>query len=101
MHQVLYGQVNATETSAGGVSGVLCKSTVGEQTSFFFRVASPEGEIQDYQLRHDDLKITIDQDELVSFYRLETGEQILDHASRVLGLDQLEKDDELLRKEPL
>lgn len=101
MTQVRYGQVLATETPAGGISGVLCKSAIGGRAGYFLRVKSEIGEIQDYQLRHDDLKITIARDELASLYRLETGLQILDHSSSVLGLAKLEGDTESLDKELL
>jgi hypothetical protein len=62
MTQVRYGQTSATETPAGGLSGVLCKSITDGQTTFFLRIKAADGEFQDYQLRHDDLNITIAQD---------------------------------------
>jgi hypothetical protein len=90
MAQVRYGQSIATETPAGGVSGVLCKSVHDGKVSFFLRVKAVNGETQDYSLAHDDLSITIAEDELASFYRLENGQQILDHSASVLGLATLE-----------
>jgi hypothetical protein len=90
MTRVRYGQSIATETPAGGVSGVLCKTVYDGKVSFFLRVKVANGEIQDYMLAHDDLSITIAEDELASFYRLENGQQILDHSASVLGLATLE-----------
>lgn len=101
MSQVRYGQEVATETPAGGISGMLCKSIVDGRITFFFRVTAANGDTQDYDLRHDDLSITIAQDELASFYRLENGRQILDHPSSVLGLTKLGIDAELPQKESL
>ncbi len=101
MNQVRYGQEVATEIPAGGVSGMLCKSVVDGHITFFLRVKATNGEFEDYDLRHDDLSITIAQDELASFYRLENGRQILDHSSSVLGLTKLENKTELPEKESL
>jgi hypothetical protein len=95
MSTVRYGHETATETPAGGVSGMLCKSIIDGRITFFFRVTAANGETQDYDLRHDDLSITIAQDELASFYRLENGKQILDHPSSVLGLSKVEGISEL------
>lgn len=101
MSQVRYGQEAATETPAGGISGVLCKSIVDGRITFFLRVTTASGEFEAYDLRHDDLSITIAKDELASLYRLENGRQILDHSSNVLGLTKLEDNTKLSEKESL
>ena len=85
MKKVRYGSTTAVETSAAGVTGLLCKSPDG---TFFFRVTSADGELEDYYIRHDDIKITVSADELASFYKFEDGEGVLDHSSSVLGLYQ-------------
>ena len=86
MKKVRYGQKIATETPANGVTGLLCKSLDGK---FFFRMRNEKGEFVDYTLRHDDMKITISQDELASFYEFRDGEGVLDHSSNVLGLQSV------------
>ncbi len=80
---------------------MLCKSIVDGRITFFLRVKVANGEFEDFDLRHDDLSITIAKDELASFYRLESGRQILDHPSSVLGLTKLGIDAELPQKESL
>lgn len=81
---VTYGLATAEATSAAGVHGVLCRSCDG---SYFFRVYAPDGSFVDYDLRHDDLPVTIAPDALASFYRV--GESnILDHSPEVLGLER-------------
>lgn len=53
-----YGKVNAQVENAAGVSGILIRS--GAQ--YVFRVPTSDGsqEFTDYELRHDDLSVTID-----------------------------------------
>lgn len=101
MGQVRYGQSIATEMPAGGVSGMLCKSMVDGRIIFFFRVTAASGDTHDYDLRHDDLSITIAKSELASLYRQENGRQILNHSSSVLGLNKLADLAELPEKESL
>ncbi|MGA8514651.1 MAG: hypothetical protein WB821_07750 [Burkholderiaceae bacterium] len=86
MKKVLYGQKVATETPANGVTGLRCKTLDGK---FFFRVRDERGEFVDYLLRHDDMKVTISQDELASFYAFGDSEGVLDHPSSVLGLQPI------------
>jgi hypothetical protein len=83
MKKVRYGSTTAVETTAASVTGLLCKSIDG---AFFFRVTGADGKLEDYCIRHDDMKITINADELASFYKFEDGEGVLDHSSTVLGL---------------
>jgi hypothetical protein len=79
----MYGNHVAEEVSAAGVRGILCRCAV--DGSYFFRVYGPDHTFVDYALRHDDLEVTISEDELASFYRI--GEDnILDYSPRVLGL---------------
>lgn len=50
-----------------------------------FRVYYDRERFTDYEIRHDDLSVTIDTDALASFYKV--GERdILDHSPQVLGL---------------
>lgn len=71
------------EEDASGISGVLCRDPEG---SYFFRVYHADESFTDYELRHDDLSITISPDALASFYRFQ-GHNILDHSPGVLGLE--------------
>ena len=83
MHQqVIYGNSLAIETNASGMRGLLCKSVDGK---YFFRVTQTNGEFLDFDLRHDDLEVTIASDALASFYTAEDF-AVLDHTSTVLGL---------------
>ena len=79
-----YANSRAEEESASGVSGVLCRDSEG---SYFFRVYHSDRSFTDYQLRHDDLPVTIGQDALASFYRLH-DHNVLDHSPQVLGLER-------------
>jgi hypothetical protein len=79
-----YGNKAAKVTPAEGVQGNLIRLFDG---SFVFRVYSSDGEFIDYDIRHDDLPITIDSDALTSFYRVD-GHDILDHSPQVLGLKE-------------
>ena len=81
---VRYGQSTATVQDASGVTGVLCRSA--ENGRHFFRVYGEDGGFQDYDVRHDDLPITIAADSLASFYSV-GEERVLDHSPDVLGLD--------------
>ncbi len=67
---------------AAGVSGMLLRSVNGR---YFFRVQHSEDDFTDYELRHDDLSITIDRDELASFYSCAENHS-LDHSPQVLRL---------------
>lgn len=79
----MYGSRPAEAAPAGGVRGVLCKSVDGG--CYVFRVYADDQTFVDYELRHDDLTVTIAEDELASFYRV-GDEHILDHSPGVLGL---------------
>lgn len=79
-----YANSRAEEEPASGVSGVLCR---GSEGSYFFRVYHSGESFTDYELRHDDLPVTIDQDALASFYRLH-DHNVLDHSPQVLGLER-------------
>lgn len=50
-----------------------------------FRVYRDSHEFTDYEIRHDELAVTIDPDELATFYRID-GRDALDHSPEVLGL---------------
>lgn len=72
--------------SAAGVKGVLIRALDG---AMMFRVYHDRDRFTDYEIRHDDLSVTIDNDELATFYKV-GEEKILDHSPEVLGLKQIE-----------
>ncbi|VAW72366.1 hypothetical protein MNBD_GAMMA12-1752 [hydrothermal vent metagenome] len=74
-------------TAADTVSGILIKLFGG---GYAFRVYHDKKKerFTDYELRHDDLSVTIDSDALASFYS--AGENhVLDHSPNVLGLKEI------------
>jgi hypothetical protein len=82
----LYGELPAEVESAVGVKGVLIRTFDGAVT---FRVYHDREHFTDYEVRHDDLSVTIDAEELAAFYKV--GERdILDHSPQVLGLKKIE-----------
>lgn len=84
--EYLYGGHPAETEPAAGVKGVLMRSFDGEMT---FRVYHDHENFTDYEIRHDDLGVTINEDELAAFYKI--GEHsILDHSPQVLGLKKIE-----------
>ena len=90
MTTVRYGALAATVSPAAGVTGFILKRMDG---SFFFRVYGTSGDFTDYDIRHDDLEVTISPDALASFYQV--GDRLLlDHSPEVLGLksDPYEQD---------
>jgi len=78
----LYGQLPAEVQPAAGVRGVLIRTADGEMV---FRVYDGPERFTDYEIRHGDLSVTIDADELAAFYTVEER-NILDHSPQVLGL---------------
>lgn len=82
MRTVRYGTSVAKVSSAAGITGFLLKHIDG---SFFFRVYATGGAFTDYDIRHDDLEVTISPDALASFYEI-GQERLLDHSPEVLGL---------------
>jgi hypothetical protein len=71
---------------ASNVSGVLIKLNSEE---FAFRVYHDDKSFTDYQINHDDLPITINNNALSSFYT--SGEHnALDHSPEVFGLKKVE-----------
>lgn len=80
---VQYGGSRASVRPADGVRGTLCKYF--GTSEYFFRVYDDDGTFADYDLRHDDLNVTIDIDSFASFYN--AGDRgVLDHSPSVLGL---------------
>ncbi len=60
------------------------------ENRLLFRVDHGGDRFTDYEIRHDDLSVTIDADELAAFYK--AGERdILDHAPEVLGLKRIDE----------
>jgi hypothetical protein len=86
--EYLYGEQPAETEPAAGVKGILIRDLNGEIT---FRVYHDDGQFTDYEIRHDDLGVTIDENELASFYKVD-GHNILDHSPEVLGLEKLKGD---------
>ena len=80
-----YGKVIAEVTPANGIRGFLLHGVNG----FFFRVYHTDGEFTDYNIRHDDLEVTIASDAMASFYQI-GQDLILDHSPEVLGLEKAE-----------
>ena len=77
------GQVVADAYPADGIMGVLCRSAV--EGDWFFRVYRDDGSFTDYDMRHDELTVTISADAMASFYHI-GDERVLDHSPQVLGL---------------
>lgn len=77
-----YGGKVSTAVSASGMKGVLIRSL----GTFLFRVYHADDTFTDYEIRHDDLSVTIDQDSLAAFYT-DGQRHVLDHAPEVLGLE--------------
>jgi hypothetical protein len=81
----LYGELPAEVRPAGGAKGILIRTA---NRAMIFRVHDGPDRFTDYEIRHDDLGVTIDANELAAFYRV--GERnILDHDPQVLGLRKL------------
>jgi hypothetical protein len=70
------------ETSANGAKGMLLRTNSPEK--FFFRIYH-DATFDDYQILHDDLSVTIDEDSLASFDENEAGDKFLDHSPKVFG----------------
>jgi hypothetical protein len=78
----LYDGIAAEAESAAGAKGVLLRTLHG---TIVFRVYGEAHEFTDYEIRHDDLTVTIGPDALAAFYKV--GERhVLDHSPEVLGL---------------
>jgi hypothetical protein len=83
----IYGKKATDVEPAAGAKGVLIRSG----SDFFFRVYKEHGLFDDYEILHDDLAITIDPDELASFYHRD-DHYMLDHSPGVLGLEKARND---------
>ena len=83
--QYRYGGQPAEVKSAARIKGVIISTGSGQM---LFRVYHDPERFTDYAIRHDDLSVTIDDDELAVFYKV--GEEcILDHSPEVLGLGRI------------
>jgi hypothetical protein len=69
-------------TSADGVTGILCRSAIPGR--YFFRVYDENYNFVDYDIAHNDLRITI-HDTDAAFYERDSR-HILDHAPGTLGI---------------
>ncbi len=91
-HKYLYGGQPAEIKPAAGVKGTIIRALDG---AMMFRVYHDHERFTDYELRHDDLSVTIDKDELAAFYKAcpraggDGEHHILDHSPRVLGLKKI------------
>ena len=83
----IYGKKVTEVKSAAGARGILIRSG----SDFFFRIYKEGGLFEDYDILHDDLSITIDPDELASFYH-RGDHYILDHSPDVFGLEKATND---------
>jgi len=81
----LYGGKSAEIKPAAATKGILIRSPDG---SMIFRVYHDHEQFTDYEIRHDDLSVTIDVDELAAFYKV-GADNILDHSPEVLGLKKI------------
>lgn len=66
---------------AAGTKGVVLRTHDGRS---LFRVYRNPDDFTDYEIRHDELSVTIDADELASFYKV-GGDRLLDHSPQALG----------------
>ena len=83
------GKVVRTE-DAGGVKGVLLRSAVDNM--WFFRRYDGSGGFADYELRSEELFVTIDADTHAAFYS--DGEtEYLDFSPALLAYDVLDEDE--------
>ena len=57
---------------------------------FLFRVDHGSEGVTDYEIRHDDMSVTIDVNALAAFYRV-GGLDVLDHRPEVEGLRRREE----------
>ena len=82
----LYDGVPVSVESAAEVRGVIIHTLGG---ALLFRVYHDRERFTDYEIRHDDLSVTIDADELAAFYKV-GARDVLDHSPEVLGLRNAE-----------
>jgi hypothetical protein len=69
-------------TSATGTTGFVLDTLDG----YVFRVYDKDGGFTDYDLRHGDLEVTI-QDADAVFYELDNGRKLLDYSPPTLGIE--------------
>jgi hypothetical protein len=82
----LYAGAPAEVKPAAGAQGTIIRTFDG---ALMFRVYHDRARFTDYEIRHDDLSVTIDTDALAAFYAV--GERVvLDHSPEVLGLERVE-----------
>ena len=55
--------------------------------TYIFRVYKKDFSFTDYNIRHNDLEVTISLDDEAAFYYPEEREPYLDHAPMTLGID--------------
>jgi hypothetical protein len=72
------------ETSAKGVKGFILYSPFGrDEERYFFRIYKEDGTFEDYDLKCEELEITIESS-FYSLYNLD-GKKFLDFSSEALG----------------
>lgn len=70
--------------SANGMKGCLIWVVDGLRSRHMFRVYNNNGTFIDYEIRHSDLQVVID-DEDAEFYITKDGNCVLDHSRKTLG----------------
>jgi hypothetical protein len=78
------------EQSAAGAKGILIRSFEDDKATYFFRVYHDDKTFDDYKLSHCDLSVTIDKDELASFYEDANGDKYLDETPETMGWEIIE-----------
>lgn len=73
------------EQSAAGAKGILIRSFEDDKTVYFLRIYHNNETFDDYKLLHCDLSVTIDEDELASFYEDENGDKYLDETPETMN----------------
>jgi len=81
----LYGDKPVQVRPAGGTKGVLIRTLDG---TIMLRVYETGEVFTDYEIRHDDLAVTIDPDAMAALYKVEERD-VLDHSPEVLGLKKV------------
>lgn len=71
------------EKTAKGTKGFILYSPFGDKERYFFRIYKEDGTFEDYDLKCEELEVTIESD-FYSLYDME-GKKFLDFSSEVLG----------------
>ncbi len=80
------------EQSAARAKGILIRSFEDGKAVYFFRIYHDRETFDDYKLLHCDLSVTIDENELASFYEDEKGDKYLDETPATMGWEIIESE---------